>query len=425
MFAATRSGGVFLNNGHSTHKDSMTVHYNSQTKQDAPIVYPEDVHILQLGDKKIILVGTAHISQDSIELVRLVIATESPDGVCVELDEKRFQALSDRNKFATLDIKEIIRKKQLSTLLINLMLSSYQKKLGSQLGVLPGTELLAAAQLAAEKHIPVHLSDRDVRVTLRRAWHVTSFFKKSYLLASIFASLFDKTEITEEKLAELKSKDVLSELMNELGAMMPELKKVIIDERDIYLAEKIKQAPGKKIVAVVGAGHVEGIKQFVATDNSARMAEISQFPPVAGYWKALGWAVPAVIIASLVGIGIQKGGAAAGANLMYWILANGVPSAIGAMFALAHPLTIIGAFAAAPVTSLTPVIGAGYVTAFIQVMARPPVVKEFETVLEDMATLSGWWRNKLLKVFLAFLLPSFGSMIGTYLGGYEIISNLF
>ena len=422
MSAARRSGVIFQES-HSPRKDSMTGQSHSHKDQDEPIVYPEDVHILQLDDKKIILVATAHISRDSIELVRLVIAGESPEGVCVELDEKRFRALS--HKFAALDIKEIIRKKQLSTLLINLMLSSYQKKLGSQLGVLPGTEMLAAAQLAEERHIPVHLADRDVRVTLRRAWHATSFIKKSYLLASIFASLFDKTEITEEKLAELKNKDVLSELLNELGAMMPELKKVIIDERDIYLAEKIKQTPGKKIVAVVGAGHVEGIKQAIATDNSSRMAEISRFPPVAGYWKALGWAVPAVIIASLVSIGIQKGGAAAGANLMYWILANGIPSALGAMLALAHPLTIIGAFTAAPVTSLTPVIGAGYVTAFIQVIVRPPVVQEFETVLEDMATVSGWWRNKLLKVFLAFLLPGLGSMIGTYLGGYKIISNLF
>ena len=403
----------------------MTVQENSPNDLALSPGYSDDVHILQFGDKKIFLVGTAHISQDSIDLVREVIESEEPDCVCVELDEKRFKALSDRSKFASLDIKEVIKRKQLSTLLINLMLSAYQKKLGRQLGVLPGTELLAAAQLAKEKNIPVHLSDRDVRVTLRRAWHATSFFKKSYLLASIFASLFDKTEITEEKLADLKKKDVLSELMNELGAMLPDLKKVIIDERDIFLAEKIKEARGDKIVAVVGAGHVEGIKRVIARDNSTVLAEISAFPPVSGFWKAVGWTIPAVIIASLVAIGVQKGGAEAGANLMYWILANGVPSAIGAMLALAHPLTIIGAFAAAPVTSLTPVIGAGYVTAFIQVMVRPPVVMEFETVLDDMSTVSGWWRNKLLKVFLAFLLPGFGSMIGTYLGGYEIISNLF
>jgi pheromone shutdown protein TraB len=154
------------------------------------------------------------------------------------------------------------------------------------------------------------------------------------------------------------------------------------------------------------------------------MFSISTFPPVSSAFKALGWAIPLLIIGSLIAIGILKGGSVAGANLLYWILANGIPSAIGAMLAWAHPLTIASAFAAAPVTSLTPVIGAGYVTAFVQVMVRPPVVREFETVTEDMATLTGWWKNKLLRVFLAFLLPGLGSMIGTWIGGVEIISNL-
>ncbi len=385
----------------------------------------DDVHVLTHKNREIILVGTAHVSQESVDLVRWVIEDEKPDCVCVELDEKRFKALSERKRFAALDIKEIIRKKQLSTLLVNLILSSYQKKIGGQLGVLPGTELLEAARIAEENKIPLELSDRDVRVTLRRAWHSTSFYKKGYLLATLFASLFDKTELDEEKLAELRKKDVLSELMAEMGEAMPDLKKVIIDERDIFLAEKIKEAEGEKIVAVVGAGHIEGIKKAIVEDNQSCMEEISSFPQSGNFIKILGWGIPAVIIGSLIAIGLKKGMAVAGANLMFWILANGIPSALGAVLALAHPLTIAGAFAAAPVTSLTPVIGAGYVTAFIQVLAMPPVVREFETVLEDMATLSGWWKNKLLKVFLAFLLPGFGSMIGTYVGGYEIISNLF
>jgi len=214
-------------------------------------------------------------------------------------------------------------------------------------------------------------------------------------------------------------------LMSELGEAMPELKKVLIDERDIYLAEKIKMSAGKKLVAVVGAGHVEGIKKRIREDNSSILPSISSFPPVSSLFKTLGWSIPLLIIGSLIAIGIQKGSTAAGANLLYWILANAIPSAIGAMLAWAHPLTIASAFAAAPVTSLTPVIGAGYVTAFVQVMVRPPVVREFETVTEDMSTFTGWWKNKLLRVFLAFLLPGLGSMIGTWIGGVEIISNLF
>ena len=398
-------------------------HYISEGKNGNP-VYPEDVQVLTIDGREIFLVGTAHVSRESVDLVQKVIANEKPDCVCVELDNKRYQALSGRKRWESLDLKEIIKKKQLSTLLVNLILSSYQKKLGMQLGVMPGAELLQATREAEKYSIPVSLCDRDVRVTLRRAWHGTSFLKKGYLLATLLASLFDKTELTEEKLEELKKKDVLSELMSELGEAMPVLKRVLIDERDIYLAEKIKKSAGRKLVAVVGAGHVAGIKKRIEEDNSKVMSEISIFPPVSPWIKALGWAIPLLIIGSLVGIGIQKGSDAAGANLLYWILANGIPSAIGALLAWAHPLTIASAFAAAPVTSLTPVIGAGYVTAFVQVMVRPPVVREFETVAEDMSTMTGWWRNKLLRVFLAFLLPGFGSLIGTWIGGVEIISNL-
>jgi len=398
-------------------------HYREETG-DGNHVYPEDVEILNLGEREIFLVGTAHVSQESVDLVKQVIEQEKPDCVCVELDHKRYKALSGRKRWESLDLKEIIRNKQLSTLLVNLVLSSYQKKLGMQLGVMPGSELLEATREADRHGIPISLCDRDVRVTLRRAWHQTSFLKKGYLLATLLVSLFDKTDITEEKLEQLKKKDVLSELMSELGEAMPELKKVLIDERDIYLAEKIKMSSGRRLVAVVGAGHVEGIKKMIREDHSSDLPAISKFPPVSAGFKVLGWAIPLLIIGSLVAIGMQKGSSAAGANLLYWILANGIPSAIGAMLAWAHPLTIASAFAAAPITSLTPVIGAGYVTAFVQVLVRPPVVREFETVTEDMSTFSGWWKNKLLRVFLAFLLPGFGSMIGTWVGGVEILSNL-
>lgn len=386
--------------------------------------YPADVHTISHEGKTILLIGTAHISQESVDLVEKVISQERPDCVCIELDEKRYKALIQKKKWQSLDLKQIIKDKQLSTLIINLLMASYQKKLGGQLGVKPGAELLKAANTAESHDIPIALCDRDVRVTLRRAWKSTSFFKKGYLLTSLFASLFDSTEISEEKLAEMKQTDVLSELMNEMGNTLPDVKKVLIDERDIYLSEKIKKAEGERLVAVVGAGHVSGIKKVFQEDRSAELKEITTIPPVSQIWKFIGWSIPLLIIGSLVTIGIQKGVADAGANLLYWILANGIPTAIGGILAFANPLTVIGAFAAAPITSLTPVIGAGYVAAFIQVMRTPPVVKEFETVGDDMGTLKGWWKNKLLRVFLVFLFTGLGSSIGTYVGGYEIIKNL-
>lgn len=386
--------------------------------------YPSDVHKLSHGGKTILLIGTAHISQESVELVKKVISQENPDRVCIELDEKRYSSLTQKKKWQSLDLKQVIKDKQLSTLMINLLMASYQKKLGGQLGVKPGAELLAAANTATENGIPLALCDRDVRITLRRAWKSTSFFKKGYLLTTLFASLFDSTEISEEKLAEMKQKDVLSELMDEMGTALPDVKKVLIDERDIYLSEKIKEAEGERLVAVVGAGHVAGIKKVFEKDCSKDLKRITTIPPVSKIWKTLGWSIPLLIIGSIVAIGMQKGMADAGANLLYWILANGIPSAIGGMMAFANPLTVIGAFVAAPITSLTPVIGAGYVAAFIQVMRTPPVVKEFETVGDDMGTVKGWWKNKLLRVFLVFLFTGLGSSIGTYVGGYEIIKNL-
>jgi len=357
-----------------------TVHMSETSHLEAA-----DVHIVEQDGRQFILVGTAHISRASVELVHQVIDRENPDCVCIELDTKRYESLSEKKRWKSLDLKQIIRNKQLSTLMINLVLASYQKKLGDQLGVMPGSELLEAATTAQAKNIPISLCDRDVRVTMRRAWKATSFWRKNYLVASLIASLFEETEITEEKLKELKETDVLSELLAELGQALPELKTVLIDERDTFLAEKIKRAKGKKIVAVVGAGHINGVKQALSEDRSSQMDKINSIPPVSPVWKVVGWLIPAIIIGSICMIGYTKGSAVASQNIVYWILANGIPSSLGALIGLAHPVTIVSAFIAAPITSLTPVIGAGYVTALVQTMMQPPVVHEFETVLEDIS----------------------------------------
>lgn len=398
--------------------------YSPESSNPSSIEYPSDVHVLQDQDRTILLIGTAHVSQQSVDLVREVINNEKPDAVCIELDEKRFQALSDEQRWQKLDLKTIIKKRQLSTLMVSMMMASYQKKLGDNLGVSPGAELLAAAESAKKFDIPIFLCDRDIRITLRRAWKSTSLFRKFYLLSALIAGMFDSEEIDEKKLEELRNQDVLTELMAEMGDAMPSMKRVLIDERDIYLAEEIRNTPGKRIVAVVGAGHAEGIKRNITKNQRHLLADITTIPPVSKTWKILGWLIPLIIISSIGLVAWFRGSEAAGDNIIFWILANGIPAAIGSMLALGHPITTVSAFGAAPITSLTPVIGAGYVSAFIQVMARPPVVHEFETVGDDMSTLFGWWRNKLLRVFLVFLLTGIGSAIGTYVGGYEIIKTL-
>lgn len=384
-----------------------------------------DVHVLSVRDKTIVLVGTVHVSQESADLVRAVIEEEQPDGVCVELDTRRFDALSQQHKWESLDLKEIIRKKQLSTLLANLLLASYQKRLGDQLGVLPGTEMLEAITVSKKHDIPIFLCDRDVRVTMRRAWRSTPFIKKSMLVSSLMLSVFDTEPVTEESLQNLKKQDVLSDMMQELGTEVPTLKAVLIDERDQYLAEKILQSEGNKVVAVVGAGHVEGMKSVLQQSQRSDLQALDVIPPVSPIWKWVGWSIPAIIVGSIAWIGYQKGAAAAGENALFWILANGIPSGLGALLAFAHPLTVLVAFAGAPFTSLTPVIGVGYVTAFVQAYVQPPVVREFQSVAEDIAIPRRWWQSRLLRIFLAFLLPTIGSVIGTWVGGTRIVSNLF
>jgi len=386
--------------------------------------YSEDVQTVHKNGREFIIVGTAHISRQSADLVKEVITKEMPDTVCIELDEKRYKALSEKNRWENLDLKTIIKEKQLSTLLMNLVLASYQKKLGEKLGVTPGTELLEAANTAKELNLPIELCDREVRITLRRSWNSMSLWQKLKFLTGGLAGLFEKQELTEEKLAELRSKDVLSEMMEELGKAMPVLKRVLIDERDTYLAEKMKRSDGKKIVAVVGAGHVKGIISHLNNDDEVDLSTIEKIPKSAPIGKIIGWGIPVIITASIAYIGYSKGLTEAGDNAIFWFLANGIPSAIGAAIALAHPFTILASFLAAPFTSLTPVIGAGYVAAFVQVFFQPPVVKEFESVMTDLNKLKKWWENKLLKVFLVFILASLGSVIGTYVGFFEIVSNV-
>lgn len=386
--------------------------------------YPSDVEIVPVNGREFILVGTAHISQESTDLVRAVIEQERPDVVCVELDEQRYKTLSEKTKWENLDLKQIIRQQQLMTLLVNLLLASYQKRLGQQLGVAPGTELLEATKVAQELNIPLALVDRDVRITLRRAWNSMSFWEKMKLLSSGFVGVVESEEISEEMLSEIRQSDVLTELMNELGEFMPVLKGVLIDERDTYIAQKTRDASGQKVVAVVGAGHLSGIKQALVENRQEDLRKIEQVPPPSPVGKIIGWGIPALIIGMIAYIGFTQGAGAAGDNILYWFLVNGIPSAVGAVLAWAHPFTIAASFFGAPFTSLSPVIGAGYVAAFVQAYFAPPVVREFQTVGDDIAKWRMWWKNKLLRVLLVFILTSLGSLLGTYLGAAEIISNL-
>ncbi len=385
---------------------------------------PQDVHRVDLAGRTIFLVGTAHVSQRSVDLVREVIQRERPDAVCIELDEGRYTALSEQKQFEEQDLREVLKKKQLATLMLNLILASYQRRLGLKLGVAPGSELLEAARVAEEHEIPFILCDRDVRITLSRAWQSISWWQRLRLLAELAVSVFEDAEVSEDELERFRDQDVVTEVMNDLGRMLPDLKRVLIDERDAYLAHEILEASGERIVAVVGAGHVAGMIERLEREERADMDEITSMPTDSPWWKIFGWSIPLLIIGSIAAIAVTQGAEAAGENAMIWFLANAIPSGIGALFAFGHPLTVMAAALSAPFTSLTPLIGAGYVAAFAQMWVQPPRVSDFGTIGDDLSVPRRWWQSRLLRIFLVFVLTTLGSLLGTWGGGFGVLRNL-
>ncbi len=379
-----------------------------------PDTMPEATTVVQIDGKEIILVGTAHISQESVETVRQVIETQAPDTVCVELDSQRYQSLRDPNRWHSLNLIQVLKKGQGPFLLANLVLASFQKRMGLHTGVKPGAELAEAASLAEEKGIAVRLVDREIRTTLLRAWRKTGLWKKMQLVSTLLASVFEDQKLDEEELARLRQTDTLSAMLDEMSTLLPSVKTILVDERDLYMAHHIRQAPGDKVVAVVGAAHLPGIvRQLHQEDDPSRIAEISTIPEKSGFSKIVPWLIPAIVFALFVaGFFFGDREKIAGAAVA-WVLANGILASLGTILALGHPLTIVSAFIAAPITSLNPTIGAGFVTGLVQAFIVPPSVKDMENVGDDLATVKGWWKNRMTRVLLVFLFSSLGSALGT------------
>jgi len=371
-----------------------------------------NIHHLHYQDKEITLVGTAHVSRESADLVREVIAQEKPETVCVELCQSRYQSLTQKKLWQDTNLIKVIREKKAFLLLANLMLASFQKRIGKKLGIQPGQEIIQAIDSAKEAGAEIHLADRDIRITLGRTWRLMGFWKKIKLLSQFIISLGQVDDITQEEIEKLKERDVLETLLSEIGQSMPEIRNILIDERDQYLTEKIRTAPGKRIVAIVGAGHVPGIQN--TWDSSVDLAGLEQMPPKGRLLGFLKWAIPAAIIGMIVA-GFFTAGTAGGAHMLkWWILANSVLSGLGAALAFAHPITILSAVVAAPLTSLNPLIAAGWVSGLVEAVLSKPKVKDFEMLPEDIVSLKGFWRNKITRILMVVVLTNLGSSLGTF-----------
>ena len=385
----------------------------------------EPIRRTKIGDCEVVLLGTAHVSQASVDSVEALISQEKPDTVCVELCPSRLRSIKDPEYWKKLDIFTVFKERKMYLLLSSLILSSFQKKLGFG-KIKPGDEMRKAIELAEKDSLKLETVDREVQTTLKRAWGNVNFFSKSFLISALVSSLLVKEEITEEKIEQMKSEDALKDIFSQLPGRFDQVKQVIIEERDQYLAEKIRRAAlngSKKLVAVVGAGHLEGIMKYIG--ESRDITGLDELPK-SGWGDMFSLAVIPVLLVGLAGYTFYTSGSQAGVNLVLsWIVVKSALAALGALVALAHPFSILLAALAAPLGNFNPIIKPGWLAALCESYLRKPLVEDFEKIAEDSNHFTGYWKNRVIRIFLVLLLPQIGSSIGTFVVTFKAVEGIF
>jgi len=384
---------------------------------------------VRVAGTPITLLGTAHVSRTSAEEVAAALDTRAYQAVAIELCPSRFDALNNPDRLAELDLMQVLRQGKASMVMANLAMAAYQQRLGEQLGIEPGAEMRMAVDQADRHGLPVVLIDREIGVTLRRTARSLSWWRRAVLFSGLVASLVSREEVSEEDIEHLKEGDVLETTFAEFAHDRNDLYQPLIAERDRYMAAKLREAaaqhPGRPILAVVGAGHLKGIAEHLsdADDPVAVLGELERVPAKARWPRLIPWLIVALVFIGFY-IGFTRNPDLGWLMVRDWVLINGGLSALGALMAAAHPLTVATAFVAAPITSLNPTIGAGMVTAAAELWLRKPRVGDFSRLRQDTTRLRGWWHNRVSRTLLVFLLSTLGSAVGTYLAGFLIYDRL-
>ncbi|MGD9825804.1 TraB/GumN family protein [Desulfobacter sp.] len=378
-----------------------------------PPVEHNDIHVLDRDGKQIILIGTAHVSRHSAQLVSDTIESEQPDTVCVELCNNRLAAIRDKDRWQNMDIIKIIKEKKALMLFMNLLLASFQKKIADKFGIKPGQEMINAIAAAEKTGAVIIPADREIQTTLSRIWRGMGFWEKTKLVFSIALSFGQSDEIEEADIEKMKHQDILQSLLSEIKEDHPIIGEMLINERDQFLAQSICNAPGDKIIAVVGAAHIPGILKYIEQNTPIDLAALKTLPPSGKAGKILKWLIPGLIVMLFIA-GFLMGGKGAGTDMIWiWVLANGIFAGIGALIARAHPYTIFSSFVAAPLTSLNPMIAAGWVAGLVEAFARKPKVRDLEAIPGDITSVKGFWRNNVTRILLVVVFTNLGSSIGT------------
>ncbi|WP_283708746.1 TraB/GumN family protein [Marinicella marina] len=380
-----------------------------------------------------LLLGTAHVSKKSAEVVKSLIDTGEFDTVAIELDELRYQAITDENRYKNLDLISIIKNKQTGLIATNLAMSAYQNRLAEQLGVEPGAEMKQAIHSAKEHDLNLWKIDRSVGITMKRTWRSLRFTEKMNLVFG-FGGFFEKEEISEKEIEKLKSGDMLESTFNDFSENSESLYKSLIDERDQFMAARLKQSllqnksaenGVENVLVVIGAGHLKGLTNYIEQeqDENQTINQLNTLPPKSKWVKILPWLITLIILTGFAW-GFSKNTDLGVDLIKTWFIYNGILSGVGAAIAGGHPLTILSAVLAAPFTSLNPTIAAGMVAALVETMIRKPKIHQFEALQQDAMHLKGWWKNPVTRVLLVFLLTNLGSAVATWVSGFKIFNQL-
>jgi len=385
---------------------------------------------LSIGESRVTLLGAAHVSRASAEQVRDLLQQGDFDAVAVELCPSRYGALINPDSLAKMDLFRVLREGRIPMVVANLALGAYQQRLADQFGIEPGAEQRAAIAFARRESLPVLLLDREIGTTFQRISRSLSWWRRFGLFAGLVASVFSHQEVDEAEIERLKEGDVLESTFAQFADQHRDLYIPLIEERDRYMAARLRQElagkPPQRVLAVVGAGHLKGIARFArdAREEPETVFRLLDQVPAGSRWpKLIPWAIVLAILSGFV-VGFARSPNLGWQLVWDWILINGGLSAFGAIAAMAHPVTVLTAFAAAPITSLNPTVGAGMVTAAVEIMLRRPNVGDFEGLRRDTVHVSGWWRNRVSRVLLVFVFSTLGSAVGTYLAGFRIIGRL-
>jgi len=382
----------------------------------------DNVVRLAYQDKEIILIGTAHVSQESAELVKRVIDEEKPDSICIELDEGRYQNLQNPKLWERTDVIQIIKTKKTGFLLANIVLGSFQKKIARQLGTVVGQEVLQGIKSAKETGVELVLADRNIQITFLRIWRKLGLWEKTKLFFSLLFSFGEEIELSSKDINDLLKDEKLESVISEMRKKFPVIGEVLISERDQYLAYKIKEAPGKKVVAILGGAHIPGVKEEIFKRQD--IGKITEVPRGSSVFKIIGWAIPAIIIGLFIygfAINIQTGLQ----QLSVWVLWNSALAALFTALVLGHPLSILTALVVAPFTSMNPFLACGWLAGLVEATIRKPTIQDINNISQDIFSFKRFFRNRFLKALAVVIMANIGSSIGTLIAGTNIIKNLF